>query len=44
MEAPVLLPVRERIAVKVKGQKDLMYTSVVWDEYRKFRVRHEVKF
>jgi hypothetical protein len=44
MEAPVLLPVRERIAVRVKGQKDLMYTSVLWDEYRKFRVRHEVKF
>jgi hypothetical protein len=44
MEAPVLLPVRERIAVKVKGQKELMYTNVLWAEYRKFRVGHKVKF
>ncbi len=43
-EAPVLLPVRERIAMKVDGSKDLMYTSVLWTEYRKFRAGHEIKF
>lgn len=41
---PVLLPVRERIAAKVQGQKRLWYANVSWTDYREFRVEHKIVF
>jgi len=43
-ESLVLLPVRERIAAKFLGQKDLSYTEVSWTDYRKFRSDHSLRF
>jgi hypothetical protein len=39
----VLLPVRERIAAKVKGQESLWYANVSWTAYRKFRVESKIR-
>jgi hypothetical protein len=44
LKVPVLLPVRERIAAKVMGQKDLWYANVSWVDYKKFRAEHKMKF
>jgi hypothetical protein len=44
LKSPVMLPVRERVAATVLGQKDLWYTSVSWTDYRKFRAGHRIKF
>jgi hypothetical protein len=44
LKSPVMLPVRERVAAAVLGQKDLWYTSVSWTDYRKFRTGHRIKF
>jgi hypothetical protein len=43
-KSPTLLPVKERIASKTLGQKDLLFTEVTWTEYRKFRAGHKIVF
>jgi hypothetical protein len=43
LDLPVLLPVRERIAARAKGQKELLYTEVSWTQYRMFRAEHIIK-
>jgi len=44
LKVPVLLPVRERVGAKVRGQMELLYTNVSWTNYHQFRVHHEIKF
>ena len=44
IKSPILLPVRERIAAKVRAQKDLWYANVTWSEYEKFRAQHRIRF
>jgi hypothetical protein len=43
VDLPVLLPVRERMAARLKGQKDLFYSEVSWTQYRMFRAEHRIK-
>jgi len=43
-EKPILLPIRERIAAKVRGQKTLSYTDVSWTDYREFGAEHKITF
>jgi hypothetical protein len=42
--SPVLLPVGERVAANVSGQKKLLSAEVTWTDYRAFRAEHKVKF
>ena len=44
MQLPVLLPVTEIIAAKVKQQKHLLYATASWTDYKKFRAEHKVKW
>jgi hypothetical protein len=44
IEAPVLLPLRERSTTKYAGNRDLVYTSLSWSDYAKFRVAHKIGF
>lgn len=43
LKSPILLPIRERVTAKVRGQKNLWYSNVTWTEYKKFRVSHRIK-
>jgi hypothetical protein len=43
LDVPVLLPVRQRIAARQKGQKELLYSEVSWTQYRIFRAEHRIK-
>jgi hypothetical protein len=43
LDVPVLLPVRQRIASRSKGQKEMFYTDVSWTQYRIFRAEHKIK-
>ena len=42
--SPILLPVRERITAKVRGQKDLWYANMSWVDYKEFRAEHKIRF
>ena len=44
IKSPILVPVKERIAAKVRGQKDLWYANVTWTHYEKFRAQHRMRF
>lgn len=44
LNAPMLLPVRERVIAKVQGQKDLWYANVSWTGYERFRAWHKIRF
>jgi len=44
LESPILLPIMERITAKQLGQKSLLYASVSWTDYQKFRAEHRIKF
>ena len=44
LDTPVLVPVMERIAAKVQGQKELWYANVSWTDYRQFRAEHKIDF
>lgn len=42
--SPVLLPSVERITAKVLGQKNWLYASISWTDYKEFRAEHKVKY
>jgi len=41
---PLLLPVKERIAAKVEGQRNLWYANMSWSHYEQFRAEHRIRF
>ena len=42
LDAPVWLPVKERTTTKYLGHKELVYTSMSWTDYTKFRAEHRI--
>jgi len=44
LDAPALLPIKERTTTKYLGHKEFVYTSMSWTDYAKFRAEHRIAF
>ncbi len=44
VESPMLLPTSARINGKQDGRARLMYTTISWAKYKKFRSEHRIRF
>jgi hypothetical protein len=44
VDEPVLLPIKENLSARIRGQKQPLSATVLWSDYRKFRVDHKIRF